>query len=66
LWKNVKVAAVFSNGERKYCRIYADPPGRWILGICPSATHVKIEFRETAQKINPLKASKRAARAKKK
>jgi hypothetical protein len=29
------------------------------------ATHVKREYKETTQKINPLKASKRAARARK-
>lgn len=50
----------------KYCKVYADPAGRWILGVCPSATHMKIEIKEAAQKINPLKASKRASRAKKK
>ncbi len=50
----------------KYCKIYAHPSGRWILGVCPSATHVKLEIKESTQKINPLKASKRASRAKKK
>ncbi|MDD5171263.1 MAG: PxxKW family cysteine-rich protein [Syntrophales bacterium] len=50
----------------KYCKMYADPGSRWILGNCPSATHVKMEIKETTQKINPLKASKRASRAKKK
>ncbi len=50
----------------KYCKVYADPAGRWVLGNCPSATHAKIELKESTQKINPLKASKRASRAKKK
>jgi len=55
---------VWENGN--YCKVYADPASRWILGSCPSATHVKLEIKETTQKINPLKASKRASRAKKK
>ena len=54
----------WENGQ--YCKVYADPSSRWMLGICPSATHMKYEIKETAQKINPLKASKRASRAKKK
>jgi len=29
-------------------------------GKCPTATHIKTEAVEAAQKINPLKASKRA------
>jgi len=50
----------------RYCRVYMDPASKWILGNCPRATHVKFEIKETTQKINPLKASKRASRAKKK
>jgi len=49
----------------RYCQIFPDPTARWLMGICPMATHVKREYKETTQKINPLKASKRAARARK-
>lgn len=50
----------------RYCKTYATPASKWLMGKCPSATHVKLEIKETTQKINPLKASKRASRAKKK
>ncbi|MDQ5985326.1 MAG: hypothetical protein CSYNP_01034 [Syntrophus sp. SKADARSKE-3] len=57
---------VFDWENGKYCKVYADPASRWHMGICPTATHVKMEIKESSQKINPLKASKRASRAKKK
>jgi hypothetical protein len=57
---------IFEWENGKFCKVYADPASRWILGICPSATHAKLEIKESTQKINPLKASKRASRAKKK
>ncbi|PKN76566.1 MAG: hypothetical protein CVU52_04275 [Deltaproteobacteria bacterium HGW-Deltaproteobacteria-10] len=44
----------------KYCKVYPDPASKWINGKCPTATHIKLEVKETAQKVNPLKASKRA------
>ena len=44
----------------KYCRVYPDPTAKWRTGKCPTATHLKIDAKETAQKVNPLKASKRA------
>ncbi|MDP1989856.1 MAG: PxxKW family cysteine-rich protein [Syntrophales bacterium] len=44
----------------KYCRVYPDPAGKWRTGKCPTATHIKVEVKEATQKINPLKASKRA------
>jgi hypothetical protein len=44
----------------KYCRVYPDPASNWRTGKCPSATHPQVEIKETTQKINPLKASKRA------
>jgi hypothetical protein len=44
----------------KYCRVYPDPGAKWRTGKCPTATHLKAEVKEAAQKINPLKASKRA------
>jgi len=50
----------------KYCTIYPEPEGRWAYGICPTATHMKKEVKEAVQKLNPLKASKRASGSKKK
>jgi hypothetical protein len=44
----------------KYCKAYPEPSVKWLSGKCPTATHIKIEVKEAAQKINPLKASKRA------
>lgn len=43
----------------KFCKVYPDPKSKWITGNCPSASHVKLVIKET-QKINPMKASKRA------
>lgn len=45
----------------KYCKVYTDPTSKWLNGRCPTATHVKLEIKES-QKINPLKASKRASK----
>ena len=50
----------FSAG--KYCDIYAAPASKWAVGICNFATHAKVERAESKKKINPLKASKKAAR----
>jgi hypothetical protein len=47
--------------SNKYCKVYPDPNGKWLSGKCPTATHIKLEIKET-QKINPLKASKRASK----
>ncbi|MCX7816857.1 MAG: PxxKW family cysteine-rich protein [Syntrophales bacterium] len=57
-------AKPFESGT--YCSIYADPGSKWVLGLCPMATHIKREYREVTQKINPLKAAKRAARSRRK
>ena len=46
----------------KYCIMYPDPVGKWAMGGCPSATHIVKTAKETAHKINPLKASKRGSR----
>jgi hypothetical protein len=43
-----------------YCRVYPDPAAKWRMGKCPTATHLKVEVKEATQKVNPLKASKRA------
>lgn len=52
---------VFDYEEAKYCKVYPEPSAKWLTGRCPTATHVKLEIKE-AQKINPLKASKRASK----
>jgi hypothetical protein len=44
-----------------YCSACPDPSVKWKIGKCNLATHVKAEAVASA-KVNPLKASKRAAR----
>jgi hypothetical protein len=45
-----------------YCVTSANPAAKWNLGVCNYATHVEKGEPAAAQaKINPLKASKRAA-----
>ncbi len=44
-----------------YCKSFPDPESKWKRGACNFATHVKTTA-EAAQKINPLKASKRSRR----
>ncbi len=46
----------------RYCTVYADPAYKWSVGACNFATHVKSDVVQEARKLNPLKASKRAAR----
>lgn len=47
----------------KYCSSYPIPERKWHLGACNFATHVRAELDKGGKvKINPLKASKRAAR----
>jgi len=48
----------------KYCLMYPDPAAKWVAGVCPSATHMERSAKEVIQKINPLKASKRASKKK--
>ncbi|MFZ7112073.1 MAG: PxxKW family cysteine-rich protein [Desulfatiglandales bacterium] len=43
----------------KFCMMFPDPVIKWRLGTCGMATHVKVTKDTKAQKINPLKASKR-------
>ncbi len=45
----------------QYCKVYADPASRWIVGKCAIASHVTRELKESKHNINPMKASKRAA-----
>ena len=49
--------------EGKYCHTYAQPAKKWSSGFCNFATHVRAEVDKAGKvKVNPLKASKRAAR----
>ena len=42
----------------KYCVSFPEPAVKWRVGTCNMATHIKAEAK-AAEKINPLKASKR-------
>lgn len=55
-----RVVAHDSGG--KYCTSYARPAVKWTLGVCNFATHMKATVAQGKVKVNPLKASKRAAR----
>ncbi len=47
----------------KYCGSFPAPEKKWHLGVCNFATHVRAEIDKGGKvKINPLKASKRAAK----
>jgi len=55
-----KIADV--NGE-KFCGMYAKPADMWKdEKPCISATHIEHKVATIEQKLNPLKASKRASR----
>ncbi len=46
----------------KYCMSYPEPNKKWAHGACNFATHVKASLDKAGKvKVNPLKASKRAA-----
>ncbi len=49
------------NGER-FCTTFPEPAAKWANGACNFATHVKASYDHGEVKVNPLKASKRAAR----
>jgi hypothetical protein len=45
-----------------YCNVCPEPPIKWRNGVCNLATHASANVAtEAKQKVNPLKASKRAA-----
>lgn len=46
----------------KYCGSYPLPASKWRLGNCNFATHMKAAPAKGKAKVNPLKASKRAAK----
>ncbi len=46
-----------------YCNSYPEPSVKWDRGACNFATHIQATLDKSGKvKINPLKASKRAAR----
>ena len=47
--------------EQQFCGSYPNPAKKWFDGRCNFATHIKTESGKAA-KVNPLKASKRAAK----
>jgi hypothetical protein len=47
--------------EEKFCSSYPAPERKWTEGRCNFATHIKTAV-QTGAKVNPLKASKRAAK----
>jgi hypothetical protein len=47
------------------CKDYPAPAKKWANGLCNFATHQKVKIENVETKVNPLKASKRAASAKK-
>ena len=47
--------------DQEFCSSYAVPARKWVGGRCNFATHVKGEVASKV-KVNPLKASKRAAK----
>jgi len=50
---------------QRFCDAYIVPSAKWRLGICNFATHAKPEIVTAKTRVNPLKASKRAAAGKK-
>lgn len=50
----------------KVCSLAPSPTHKWAAGMCNFATHRRIEIKTEELKINPLKASKKAAGGKKK
>lgn len=48
----------------KFCKAYPDPAAKWQFGPCNLATHVQRKFQTEMKKVNPLKASKKAAAGK--
>lgn len=47
--------------DQEYCSSYPDPARKWMGGNCNFATHIKTTVADKV-KVNPLKASKRAAK----
>lgn len=47
--------------DTTFCSVAPDPASKWVRGVCNFATHTERKAVEQTQKLNPLKASKRAA-----
>lgn len=45
-----------------YCGVFPEPASKWRNGDCNFASHVIKKAADSKTKVNPLKASKRAAR----
>lgn len=48
----------------KFCTSYPMPTAKWSLGVCNFSTHARTGLGGGNTKVNPLKASKRAAKGK--
>jgi hypothetical protein len=48
--------------DQEFCGSYAVPARKWAAGRCNFATHIKSAATGGTAKVNPLKASKRAAK----
>ena len=46
---------------KKYCKACPDPAAKWQFGPCNLATHIQRKLQADVKKVNPLKASKKAA-----
>lgn len=54
---------IMETPKGQFCTKFPNPESRWERGRCPLATHIKLDFAVPLEKkLNPLKASKRAAR----
>ncbi|MEM5788566.1 MAG: PxxKW family cysteine-rich protein [Syntrophobacteraceae bacterium] len=40
-----------ANVEGELCRKWVSPATKWRLGVCPTATHVKVTSNEPEQKV---------------
>ena len=55
-------AKTLTNDEGTFCTVAPNPEAKWARGKCNFATHIKnAEEIPEEKKLNPLKASKRAA-----
>lgn len=50
--------------EGTFCTVVPNPARKWNGGTCNFATHIERKVATQTQKLNPLKASKRAAASK--
>jgi Family of unknown function (DUF6811) len=54
-------AKTVTSEEGTFCAVAPNPTTKWARGNCNFATHLQKKVVEQTQKLNPLKASKRAA-----